>query len=83
MSLSDADHLEQLKLARDAITAGLLEGAPVVEYWIRGRKCRREPTKELLDTIESQIETYESKSARSSASILRPVAFSRVSRRGA
>ncbi len=61
MAASDASHLEALKTARDAITLGLASGASVVEYEIRGRRVRREPSASLLRDIEELIQLYESK----------------------
>ena len=71
MARSEADHLEQLRLTRDAIIDGLTTGQSVVRYMIRGREKQVVPSNELLETIEEQIEKYEDKVTRSSRGMLR------------
>ncbi len=61
MSNTDAQVLEQLKLARDAVLAVLVSGGGVVQYSIGDRSIRREATREGLQAIEELIRYYERK----------------------
>jgi hypothetical protein len=58
---SDSELLQWLYVARAKIIEGLAAGDDVVEYEIRNRRVRREPTQERLDTIERQIRRLEPK----------------------
>ena len=80
MSRSDSAHLEELKTARDAIVDALVagSGSATVRYVIRGREHEKEPSRELLNTIEDQIERYEAKVARNSRGMLRTVQLRRA-----
>jgi hypothetical protein len=66
LSLSDADHLEALKTARDAIVAGIAAGRLTVMYMIRGRQHQTEASTDALRRLEESILIYERKLARSS-----------------
>jgi hypothetical protein len=59
MANSNAAHLEELKMARDAITAAIIDGRLTVEYTIRGRKHRMEASTEALQRLEEMIQQYE------------------------
>ena len=71
MALSDADNLEALKTARDAIVAGIAAGRLTVMYMIRGRQHQAEASTEALNRIEELIQLYERKAARSTRSTFR------------
>jgi hypothetical protein len=64
LALSDADNLEALKTARDAIVAGIAAGRLTVMYMIRGRQHQTEASTDALRRIEELIQTYERKAAR-------------------
>lgn len=66
MARSDAEHLEALKTARDAVVDGLAAGESTVSYTIRGRVHEVEPSSKLLNELEKSIEIYERKVARPS-----------------
>lgn len=68
MALTDAAYLEQVKLARDVVMAGIVDGSRVVTYSIRGREVTREPTNDLLKALREEIEFYERRASRSSKS---------------
>jgi hypothetical protein len=71
MSRSDADHLEVLKIARDAIADGIAAGRLTIEYEVRGKKHTVTDPVKALENIEGSIEAYESKTARRSRSPFR------------
>lgn len=71
MALSDADHLEALKTARDAIVAGIAAGRLTVMYMIRGRQHQVEASTDALKRLEESIQIYERKAARSNRSTFR------------
>jgi hypothetical protein len=48
LALSDADNLEALKTARDAIVAGIAAGRLTVMYMIRGRQHQTEASTDAL-----------------------------------
>lgn len=60
MAMTDAEVLEQLKEARDAVLLAIVDEAAIVEVEIRGSRVRQEPTK-LLETIEQLIGRYQQK----------------------
>jgi hypothetical protein len=64
LALSDADNLEALKTARDAIVAGIAEGRLTVMYMIRGRQHQTEASTDALRRLEDVIQIYERKAAR-------------------
>lgn len=58
MSLSKAfrDRMcAKLEIAIEAVIDALATGAPVVEYEIRNRRVKREPTAALLDDLMKQL----------------------------
>jgi hypothetical protein len=61
LARSDADHLEALKTARDAIADGIAAGRLTVDYMIRGRRTTTEASTDALQRIEEQILIYERK----------------------
>lgn len=77
MANSDAVTLDELKTARDAIITGIADGSRVVEYTIRGRQVKREPSGELLTQIEDLIDRYAIKSERSTRSPFRYASLQR------
>jgi hypothetical protein len=64
LALSDADNLEALKTARDAIVAGIAAGRLTVMYMIRGRQHQTEASTDALRRLEDLIQTYERKASR-------------------
>jgi hypothetical protein len=82
LALSDSDHLEALKTARDAIVAGIAEGRLTVDYMIRGRRHTVEASTDALLRIEQSIEIYERKAARGSRSTFRLASLQRPRGRG-
>ena len=60
-SLSDAEILEQYKLARDTIVAAIVDGTGTVEYQIGSRRVRRTDTTAALREIERLIQYYETR----------------------
>lgn len=77
MSLSDAAHLEQVRLARDAVIAGLADGSRVVTYTIHGREVTREPTNDLLKALREEVEYYERRINRQARNPFRLASLSR------
>jgi hypothetical protein len=71
LARSDADHLEALKTARDAIADGIASGRLTVMYMIRGRQHQVEATTDALRRLEDSIAIYERKAARSNRSTFR------------
>lgn len=65
MSLSIAEILEEYRLARDALVAGIRAGESVVELEIRNRRVRYSDPASDLKTVEAQITHYESRLAAS------------------
>lgn len=64
MAQTDAEVLEQYKLARDAILATLAAGTQeVIELEIRNRRVRYIPTQANLKAIEELIKYYERKTS--------------------
>jgi hypothetical protein len=59
MSLSDADRLEQLKLAYDTVLAGMVAKSLVVSYRIAEIQVTREPSQNQLDILQKQIAYWE------------------------
>ena len=60
-SLSDAEILEQYKLARDSIVTAIAEGSHAVEYTIGSRRVRRTDPAIALREIERLIAYYAAK----------------------
>ncbi|HWB13333.1 MAG TPA: hypothetical protein VG826_29175 [Pirellulales bacterium] len=82
MSRSDADTLEQLKLARDAIIAGMIDGRLTVEYQLAGEMHTVEPSTQALNRLEALINTYTRKANQDSKSPIRVASLSRAGLRG-
>lgn len=77
MARSDAEHLEALKTARDAIADGIAQGRLTVDYTIRGRRHTTEASTEALKRLEDSIEIYEAKAARGSRKVFRLASLQR------
>lgn len=77
MANSDSVTLSELKSARDAVITGIADGSRVVEYTIRGRQVKREPSGELLTQLEDLIDRYELKSSRATTSPFRYASLQR------
>jgi hypothetical protein len=75
-SLSDAEILEQYKLARDAIVTALAEGNDEIEYQIGSRRVRRTDTTLALREVERLIAYYEARALASSGRARNYVQFS-------
>jgi hypothetical protein len=58
-SLSDAEILEQYKLARDTIVTALADGSSTIEYQIGSRRVKRTDPAAALREIERLIAYYE------------------------
>lgn len=80
MAKTDAEHLEQLKLARDAITEAIIRRAGTVEYRIGGRQYRCGNPDEMsaqlaqikkLINEEESAQNQDSSSARNLAKLTR------------
>ncbi len=82
MSLSDADHLEALRTARDAIATAIAGGQLTLSYTVRGRTHDVANPVQALEQIETSIALYERKVNRQSRPRLRPVSLSRPLGRG-
>ena len=65
-SLSDAEILEQYRLARDAIVTAIAAGTETVEYQIGSRRVKRTDTTLALREIERLIAYYQAKADASS-----------------
>lgn len=61
MALTNAEILEQYKLARDAVLGAIADGAPVVRYRIGNREVQKDATHSLLESLEEMIDKYEGK----------------------
>jgi hypothetical protein len=77
VALSDADHLEALKTARDAIVLGIAEGRLTVDYMLRGKRHTVEASTEALLRLEQSISIYERKAARSGRGTFRLASLQR------
>jgi hypothetical protein len=77
LALSDADHLEALKTARDSIVAQMASGRLTIDYMIRGRRHTTRAPDEALRVIEEQIERYEAKASRGSRKVFRLASLQR------
>lgn len=82
MARSDAAQLEELKIARDAITDGIREGRLTIEYDIRGRRHIVSDPVKALENIERTITIYERKSANATRSPFRVGSIQRARRSG-
>jgi hypothetical protein len=71
LARSDADHLDALKTARDAIADGIASGRLTVDYMIRGRRHTTQASTDALQRLEQQILIYERKLARGTRSTYR------------
>jgi hypothetical protein len=60
-SLSDAEILEQYKVARDSIVTAIAEGNDVVEYQVMSQRRRSTDPAQALRLVEQQIAYYESR----------------------
>ena len=60
-SLSEAEILEQYKLARDAIVTAIADGSHSVEYAIGSRRVKRTDPAIALREIERIIATYQAR----------------------
>ncbi len=81
MASSDADALNALKTARDAILAAIAGGSLTVEYTLGGETVRVEASTEALSRIESLIATYTRKASRASRSPFRVASLRRAAPR--
>lgn len=77
MARSNADHLEALKTARDAIVDGIAAGRLTIEYQIRGRTHVTADPVNALKNLEASIQMYESKAARDNRQVFRVAALRR------
>lgn len=77
MARSDAEHLEALKTARDAIADGIAAGRLTVDYMIRGRRHTVEASTEALERLERSIQIYEAKAVRGSRKVFRLASLQR------
>lgn len=66
-SLSDSAVLEQLKLARDALIAGIVNGQSIVEYQVMNQRKRVSDPIAALKEVQEQIAHYEARVAATTA----------------
>lgn len=78
MARSNAEHLEALKTARDAIVDGMAEGRLTIEYQIRGRVHRTSDPGATLKSLDALIEAASRRAARDSRSTYRVATIQRA-----
>jgi hypothetical protein len=78
MANSDADHLEALKTARDAIVAGMQAGRLTITYQIGGRLHTVSDPVMALRNLEQMISQYQLMADRGNRSPFRPARISRA-----
>ena len=61
-SMTDAEILEQYKLARDRIVTAIADGEDTVEYQIGSRRVRRSECTVALREVEKMIAYYQTRS---------------------
>lgn len=82
MASSDADALNNLKTARDAILAAIAGGSLTVSYSFGNETVTVEASTAALERIENLIGVYTRKATRSARSPFRVVSLRRASARG-
>lgn len=82
MALSDAQHLEQLREARDVITAALIEDKATTQVQIRGRMVTLADPASTLEKLNKLIGELEEKVSYQTTPFARVASLSRASYRG-